>query len=210
VLTLLPKRKTQTLLEASGEVGLEVCGYVSSPKCSKKSLLLIAIKSFENVAVAFVKKFKSRLNLGNACYHSVQSLLSSRLLINRFVLYGCGSWSLALREEHSLREFENRVLRRIFGPGGGGKWREPGKGCIMTSFMTCTLYHILLGYQIKKICRRNAYNISVGNREGKRLLGRPRRRWEDNIRMDLREIGCEGLGEQWRAVVNTVANFRVP
>jgi hypothetical protein len=70
---------------------------------------------------------KSRLNLGNACYHSVQSLLSSRLLsrnvkvkmcktlILPVVLYGCETWSLTPREEHRLRVFENRALRRIFG-----------------------------------------------------------------------------------------------
>jgi hypothetical protein len=65
---------------------------------------------------------------------------------------------------------------------------------------------------------RNAYNILVGKLEGKRPIGRPRRRWDDNIRMDLREIGWEGVHwmhvsqdrEQWRAVVNTVMNLRVP
>jgi hypothetical protein len=74
------------------------------------------------------EEIKSRLNSRNACYHSVQSLLSSRLLsrnvkvkiyktiILLFVLYGCETWSLTLREEHRLRVFENRVLRRIFGP----------------------------------------------------------------------------------------------
>jgi hypothetical protein len=74
------------------------------------------------------KEIKSRLNSRNACYHSVQSLLSSRLLSRNikvniyktillpFVLYGCETWSLTLREEHRLRMFENRVLRRIFGP----------------------------------------------------------------------------------------------
>ena len=73
------------------------------------------------------KEIKSRLKLGNACYHSVQNLLSSSLLsknlkieIYRTVilpvgLYGCESWSLTLREERRLRVFENRVLRRIFG-----------------------------------------------------------------------------------------------
>jgi hypothetical protein len=74
------------------------------------------------------EEIKSRLNSGNACYHSVQSLLSSCLLsrnvkikvyktiILSVVLYGCETWSLTLREEHRLRVFENRVLRRIFGP----------------------------------------------------------------------------------------------
>jgi hypothetical protein len=73
------------------------------------------------------EEIKSRLNSGNPCYRSVQSLLSSRLLsrnvkvkiyktiILPVVLYGCKTWSLTLREEHRLRIFENRVLRRIFG-----------------------------------------------------------------------------------------------
>jgi hypothetical protein len=74
------------------------------------------------------EEIKRRLNFGNACYHSVQNLLSSRLLsknvkvriyktvILPVVLYGCETWSLTLREERRLRVFENRVLRRIFEP----------------------------------------------------------------------------------------------
>ena len=74
------------------------------------------------------EEIKSRLKSGNACYHSVQNLLSSRLLSRNLkikiyrtiilpvVLYGCETWSLTLREERRLRVFENRVLRRIFGP----------------------------------------------------------------------------------------------
>jgi hypothetical protein len=65
---------------------------------------------------------------------------------------------------------------------------------------------------------RNAYNTLVGKPEGKKPLGRPRRRWEDNIRMDLREVGWEGVDwmhlaqgrDQWRAVVDTVMKLRVP
>jgi hypothetical protein len=82
---------------------------------------------------------KSRLNSGNACYHSVQSLLSSYLLsrnikvkiyktiIPPVVLYGCETWSLTLREKHRLRVFDNRVVRRIFGPKRDevtGEWRK--------------------------------------------------------------------------------------
>jgi hypothetical protein len=71
---------------------------------------------------------KRRLNSGNACYHSVQTLLSSRLLSKKVkiriyetiilpvVLYGSETWSLTLREDHKLRVFENRVLRRIYIP----------------------------------------------------------------------------------------------
>ena len=75
---------------------------------------------------SIVEEIKSRLRSGNACYHSVQNLLSSRLLSKNLkikiygtvtlpvVLYGCETWSLTLREERKLRVFENRVLR-IFG-----------------------------------------------------------------------------------------------
>jgi hypothetical protein len=84
-------------------------------------------------------EIRCRLNSGNACYHPVQSLLSSRLLsrnvkvkiyktiILPVVLYGCETWSLTLREKHRLRVFENRVLRRIFGPKRDevtGEWRK--------------------------------------------------------------------------------------
>jgi len=74
------------------------------------------------------EEIKRRLKLGNACYHSVQNLLSSRLLsknlkikiyrtiILPMVLDGCETWLLTLRGEHRLRVFENRVLRRVFGP----------------------------------------------------------------------------------------------
>jgi len=72
------------------------------------------------------EEINSKVGSGNACYHSVQNILSSRLLSKNIkiqrttilpaVMYGCGTWSLALREERMLRVFENRVLRGIFGP----------------------------------------------------------------------------------------------
>jgi hypothetical protein len=85
------------------------------------------------------EEVKSRLKLGNACNYSVQNLLSSRLLSKNLtirvhrtttlptVLYGCETWSLTLKEEHRLRVFENRVLRRIFGPKRDevtGEWKK--------------------------------------------------------------------------------------
>jgi hypothetical protein len=82
------------------------------------------------------EEIKSRLNSGNVCYHSVQNLLSSRLLSSNVkvkicktivlpvVLYGCKTWSLTLREEHRLKVFENRVLRIIFGPKRYGLTRD--------------------------------------------------------------------------------------
>jgi len=85
------------------------------------------------------EEIKSRLKSGNACYYSVQSILSSSLLSRNLkikiyrtiilpvVLYGCETWLLTLREERKLRVSENRVLRRIFGPKGNevtGEWRK--------------------------------------------------------------------------------------
>ena len=85
------------------------------------------------------KEIKSKLKSGNACYQSVQNLLSSSLLYKNLkikiyrtiilsvVLYGCETWSLTLREERRLRVFENMVLRRIFGSRRDdvtGEWRK--------------------------------------------------------------------------------------
>ena len=102
------------------------------------------------------KEIKSRLKSGNACYHSVQNLLSSSLLSKNLkfkiyrtiilpvVLYGYETWSLTLREEHRLRVFENRVLRRIFDPkrdGVTGEWRKLHN----EELMICTPHPILCG-----------------------------------------------------------------
>jgi len=88
---------------------------------------------------AIQEEIKSRLRSGKACYYSVQNLLSSRLLSKNLktkifrtiilpvVSYGCETWSLTLREERRLRVFNNRVLRRIFGPRRDevtGDWRR--------------------------------------------------------------------------------------
>jgi hypothetical protein len=98
-------------------------------------------------------EIKSRLNSGNACYYSVQNLLSSRLIpknlkikiyktvILPVVLYGCETLSLTLREEHKLRVFENRVLRRIFGPKReeDGSWRKLRNGELHNLYSSCIL-----------------------------------------------------------------------
>jgi hypothetical protein len=141
------KKNTQALLDTSKEVGIEVnpgkTKYMlksRSQKIGQKYSINIVNRSFEDVVKfkypgttltdqnCMHKEIKSRLNSGNACYHSIQSPLSSRLLsrnvkvkiykttILPVVLYGCETCSLILRENHRLRVFENRVLRRIFGP----------------------------------------------------------------------------------------------
>jgi len=100
------------------------------------------------------EEIKSRLNSGNACYHSVQNLLcflhfSKNLQITLYkttvlpvVLYGCETWSQTLREECRLRVFEHWVLKRIFEPKGE-EVVEAGVGCTVRSFITYMLQQIL-------------------------------------------------------------------
>jgi hypothetical protein len=74
------------------------------------------------------------------------------------------------------------------------------------------------GHVARMVAKRNAYRMSVRNPEGKRPLGRPRRRWVDNIKMNFREIEWDGMHwidlaqdrDQWRALVIALMNFRVP
>jgi hypothetical protein len=111
----------------------------------------------------------------------------------------CTTWSLTLREEHRLRVFENRVLRRIFGPkrdevtGGGRKLHnEELQGLYSSPSIVRVIKARRMrwaGYVARMGEVRSAYNILVGRPEGRRSLGRPRRRWENNIKIDLREIG---------------------
>jgi hypothetical protein len=103
--------------------------------------------------VKLQEEIKKRVNSGNACYHSIQNLLSSRLLSTNLkiriykttilpvVLYGCETWSLTLREDHRLRVFENRVLRRIFGPKKDDVTGYD-ENCITRSFVICTLRQV--------------------------------------------------------------------
>ena len=103
------------------------------------------------------EEIKSILKLGNACYYSVQNLLSSSLLSKKLkikvyrtiilpvVLYGCETWSLTLREECRLRVFENRVLGRVIGPKRD-EVTGNGENHIMRSLVICTPYSILCGW----------------------------------------------------------------
>jgi hypothetical protein len=119
------------------------------------------------------------------------------------VLYGCETWSLTLKEEYRLRVFENRVLRRIFGPKREevtGDWRKMHNEELHNLYSLPNIIRIIKSKgmrwaeHVARIREKgNAYRILVGNTVGKRPLGRPRRRWVDNIEIDLREIGWDGL-----------------
>jgi hypothetical protein len=137
------------------------------------------------------------------------------------VLYGCETWSLTLREEHRLRVFENRVLRRIFVPKReeDGSWRKLHNDELHNLYSSPNVVRVIKSRRMRWAGHvahigegRGVYRVLVGRREGKRPLGRPRNRGEDNIKMDLREIGIDGANwiqlaqgrVQWRACVNTV------
>jgi hypothetical protein len=149
-----------------------------------------------------------------------------RTIILIFDLYGCESWSLALREERRARVFENRVLRRIFGPRRGkvtGKLRTLHNEELNDLYSSPTIVPVIKSRRMIWAGRvaqieegGGVYRVLVGNPEGKRPQGRLRRRWEDNIKMNLQEERCEGMvwielaqdRDRWRALVNAVMNLR--
>jgi hypothetical protein len=109
-----------------------------------------------------------------------------RSIILPVVLYGCETWSLTLREEHRLRVFENRVLRRIFGPkkdGVIGEWKRLHNEELNDLYSSPNIIRVIKSRRMRwagHVARmgegRGAYRILVGRPEGRRPLGRPRRR----------------------------------
>jgi hypothetical protein len=124
-----------------------------------------------------------------------------KIVILPVVLYGCETWSLTSGEEHRLRVFENRVLRRIFGPKReeDGSWRELHNDELHSLYSSRNIVRVIKSRRmswVRHVARmgegRGVYRVLVGRPESKRPLGRRRRRWDDNIKMDLREIGIDG------------------
>jgi hypothetical protein len=225
------KENTETLLEANRDVGLEINAektrYMNMSRHSNSGQnqnISIANESFEKVAKFkylgmtltnqndIREEIKSRLNSGNACYYSVQNLLSSHLISKNLnikiyrtvilpvVLYGCKIWSLILREEHRMRVFENSVLW-IFGPKREEDWlwRKLHNDELYRLFSLPNIVRVIksrmmmwAGHVERMGEGRGTYRVLVGRPERKRPLGRRRRTWENSIIMDLRDIGIDG------------------
>ena len=144
------------------------------------------------------------------------------------VLYGSETWSLTLREERKLRVFENMVLRRIFGPRRDevtGEWRRLYNEEQNDLYSSPNIARAIklrrmrwAGHVARMGEERGVYRVLVGKQEGKRPLGKPRRSWVDNIKLDLQEVGCgymDWIGlpqdrDRWRTLVSAVMNLRVP
>ncbi|KAJ4450707.1 hypothetical protein ANN_02136 [Periplaneta americana] len=132
------------------------------------------------------------------------------------------------RQEQRLRVFENKVLRKIFGAKRDevtGEWRKLHNTELHALYSSPDIIRNIKSRRLRwagHVARmgefRNAYRVLVGRPERKSPLGRPRRRWEDNIKMDLREVGYDDRDwidlaqdrDQWRAYVRAAMNLRVP
>jgi hypothetical protein len=136
------------------------------------------------------------------------------------VLYGCETWSLILKEKDRLRIFEKGVMR-IFGPKKEEKVHNDELHSLYSSPNIVKVIKSRMGWA-GHVARmeegRGVYMVLVGRPERKRPLGKPRRRWVDNIKLDIREAGIDGVNwiqlaqdrVRWRAFVNTVMNLRIP
>jgi len=185
------------------------------------------------------EEIKSRMKSGNAFYHLVRNLLSSSLLSKNLkmkiyrtiilpvVLYGCETWSLTLREECGLKLFENRVFRRIFRPKRDevrGEWRKLYNEELNVLYSSPNIVQVIksrrmrwAGHVVRMDEGRSMYRVLVGKPGGKRPLGRSRHRWEDDIKIDLQDVGYGGMDwielaqdrDMWWELVNAVMNLRI-
>ena len=135
---------------------------------------------------------------------------------------------MPLREERKLRVFENMVLRRIIGPGRDdltGEWRRLHNEELNDLYSSTNIVRVIksrrtrwAGHVAHMGEERGVCRVLLGKPEGKRPLENPRRRWVDNIRMDLHVVGCGymnwiGLAQdsdRWRTLVSALMNLRVP
>ncbi|KAJ4439560.1 hypothetical protein ANN_07687 [Periplaneta americana] len=219
------RENTGILLEASKEIGLEV-----NPEKTKymimsrdENIVRNGNIKIENLSFEEVEKFKY---LGATSAVKNLKVRIYKTVILPVVLYDCKTWTLTLREEHRLRVFEKKVLRKIFGAKRDevtGERRKLHNTELHALYSSPDIIRSIKSRRLRwagHVARmgesRNSYRVLVGRPEGKKPLGRPRRRWEDNIKMDLREVGYDDREwinlaqdrDQWRAYVRAGKNLR--
>ncbi|KAJ4429859.1 hypothetical protein ANN_22063 [Periplaneta americana] len=206
------RENTGILLEASIEIGLEVnpekikymimsrdentvrngnikIGNISFEEVEKFKYLGSTVTNINDTR----EEIKHRINMGNACYYSVEKLSSSSLLSKNLkvriyktvilpvVLYGCETWTLTVREERRLRVFENKVLRKIFGSKRDevtGEWRKLHNTEVHALYSSPGIIRNIKSRRLRwagHVARmgesRNAYRVLVGRAEGKKTFG---------------------------------------
>jgi hypothetical protein len=160
------------------------------------------------------------------------SLLNLKIKIYRniilpVVLCGCETWSLTLRKKCRLGVFKNGVLRRIFGPKRDevtGEWRKLHNVELSDRHSSPNIVRVIkwrrmrwAGHVARLGDKSGVFRGLVGKPEGKRPPGRPKLRWQDNIKMDVQEVGCGGMEwmelaedrDRWRELLKAVMNLRV-
>jgi len=130
-----------------------------------------------------------------------------------------------MREERRLKVFENRVLRRTFGSKRDevtGEWRKLHNEELNDMHCSSNIVWVIKSrirwarHVVRMGEKRSVYSVLVGRPEGKKPLGRARRRWEDNIKLDVQNVGCKSMDwvdlaqnrDRWWAIVNGVMNLR--
>jgi hypothetical protein len=132
------------------------------------------------------------------------------------VLYGCETWSLTFREEQKLRLFQNRVLRKKFGPRREeyGSWMKLHNAELHSLYSSPNIVRVTKSRRMRWVGHvarmgegRGVYRVLVERQERKRPLIRPRHRWEDNVKMDLMEIGIDRAN--WIRLAQVRVQWRV-
>ncbi|KAJ4443789.1 hypothetical protein ANN_05567 [Periplaneta americana] len=241
----LPVRdNTGILLEASKEIGLEVNPEKTKYMIMSRDENIVRNGNIKigNLSFEEVEKFKylgatvtnindTREEKKKKCYVLFNDARNCRGYIS---VAGCAGIlsrrsSFTCQEEHTLRVFENKVLRKIFGAKRDevtGEWRKVYNTELHALYSSPDIIRNIkfrrlrwAGHVARMGESRNAYTVLVGRPEGKTPLGRPRRKWEDNIKMDLREVGyyddrnwinLAQDRDQWQAYVRAAMNLRVP
>jgi len=197
------------------------------------------MEQFKHLGNSIQEEIKNSLRSGNACYHSVQNLLSSSLLFKNIkfkiyntiilsvVWYGCETWSLTMSGGHILEIFENRALRRIFGPMRDEvtvEWRKLHNEEQSDLYCSPNIIQVIkmrrmkwAGHVARRMEKRGAYRVLVGKSAGKSHLEDPGLDGRIILRWIFSKWGCGDMDwidlaqdrDKWWALANVVRNFWV-